>query len=138
MFKSRSRNVSLTTGQMREYQRNRAHQRIALARERLGGACARCGADEDLDFDHVDPGTKVRNVSAATNWSLERFVAEVDKCQLLCRACHIAKSIENGDLHRVDHGGGARGRRGCKCDPCRERSNAYSRELKARKKTETG
>lgn len=32
--------------------------------EMLGGKCVRCGATEDLEFDHIDPSTKVFAVMA--------------------------------------------------------------------------
>lgn len=119
----------------REYQRRRYHERMALARQRLGGKCASCGSGQDLDFDHVVPGTKTRLISEATNWSLARFMAEVDKCQLLCRPCHIQKSVTNGELGpEVEHGGGKRGKRGCPCGPCRARSRAYMREYQRKRR----
>lgn len=42
------------------------------------------------ELDHVDGDTKVANISEITNLSLPRFLAEVDKCQLLCGpgGCH--------------------------------------------------
>jgi hypothetical protein len=50
-----------------------------------------------LQFDHVVPGSRARKISEATNWSLERFLAEVDKCQLLCDLCHRGKTTECGE-----------------------------------------
>ena len=122
--------VTLTNEQMREYQRNRAHERLKLARERLGGKCASCGADGYLEFDHVDPATKDRKVSEATNWSMQRFLSEVDKCQLLCKDCHLAKSLANGDIKVVGHGGGAKGKRGCKCEACKAKRREYQRQFR--------
>jgi len=29
----------------------------------LGGRCVRCGATEDLEFDHIDPSTKRFTIS---------------------------------------------------------------------------
>jgi hypothetical protein len=80
----------------REYQRQRRRERLALARECLGGQCVRFGATENLQFDHIDGSTKVANISEITNWSLKRFLEEVDKCQLLCGpgSCHQDKTTE--------------------------------------------
>lgn len=74
-----------------------------MARERLGGQCVRCGATENLDFDHIVPGSRTRKISEATNWTLDRFLTEVDKCQLLCHPSHgcsghAIKSAEAGEL----------------------------------------
>ena len=79
-----------------------------MARERLGGRCARCDATEGLQFDHITPGSRARKVSEATNWAMERFLAEVDKCQLLCDPCHRAKSSEAGEVAIGERQGTAR------------------------------
>lgn len=121
-----------------DYQRKRYAERLAMARERLGGECAWCGTTEDLQFDHVDPATKVCNVSEATNWSLERFLSEVDKCQLLCDPCHHEKSQANGEQMTVEHGYGAKGKYNCKCDLCRARCNEYMREYKRAAQSSNG
>lgn len=89
----------------RTYQEKRRLERLAMARERLGGGCVRCGATDNLDFDHIVPGTRARKISEATNWSMERFLAEVDKCQLLCHpgsGCggHAEKTLESGEHAR--------------------------------------
>ena len=89
--------MAFTTEQHREYQRKRRIERLALAVERLGGKCVKCGRTDDLQFDHIEPGSKTRKVSEATNWSLERFLAEVDKCQLLCKQCHDEKTTASGE-----------------------------------------
>lgn len=84
--------------QHREYQKKRYAERLSLAKERLGGKCAQCDVTEDLEFDHINAAEKSRKISEATNWSLERFLKEVDKCQLLCREHHIEKGVLAGDL----------------------------------------
>jgi hypothetical protein len=114
----------------REYQKKRARERLAMARKRLGGFCVRCGATDDLDFDHIDRTTKVRKISEATNWSMERFLAEVDKCQLLCKSCHPIKSAEVGDNKAVPHGGGAHGKHHCHCDLCKAKQREYTQEYR--------
>jgi len=63
----------------------------------LGGKCVRCGSTDDLQVDHIEPSTKdlsLRAKHSATfwSWSWERVLAELAKCQLLCRPCHQAKS----------------------------------------------
>lgn len=98
----------------RVYQAKRFVERMALAKERLGGKCVVCGTLEDLEFDHIDERTKVANVSEIANWSLVKFLSEVDKCQLLCRTCHIRKPKQP----KNEHGGGRQGIAGCKCEKC--------------------
>lgn len=95
-----------------------------MARERLGGKCARCGATENLQFDHINPATKVANISEIANWSLARFLAEVDKCQLLCGpgGCHQDKTTR--DLYPTVCSSGE-GRWKCPCDMCQMWRTGY-------------
>lgn len=99
---------------------------MARKRERakvyLGGKCVRCGATEDLQFDHIDPATKSFTITAHLNRRWEVLVVELDKCQLLCRPHHLEKTVaESG----VEHGGGASGKKNCPCAPCKARKAEY-------------
>jgi hypothetical protein len=81
-----------------EEQRKIRKERRQYLEEHLGGKCVRCGATEKLDFDHITPADKCYSIGTnITTFSLEELIMEVDKCQLLCRPCHIQKSKENGD-----------------------------------------
>ncbi len=75
----------------KDYYLNR-RARLAKAVEKLGGRCASCGSEYSLQFDHIDPSTKSANVSEMHYHSDSVFYAEVEKCQLLCSACHIQKT----------------------------------------------
>ena len=96
-----------------------------------GGQCEFCGGSEQLQFHHIDPGSKVAN--ATRLWSIPaRFVEELEKCRLLCRPCHLAE-------HAPPHG--TRGRYthyACRCDQCKRAQTEYMREYKKlrRKRTE--
>lgn len=52
--------------------------------------CKRCGEARwyMLDFHHRDPSTKEFNIS--THWSngMDRILAEIEKCDVLCKNCH--------------------------------------------------
>ena len=79
-----------------EYQKRRHAERRAMAIELLGGECANCGSNETLEFDHIDPATKVYTVAtmfASRRWEL--IERELQKCQLLCRPCHLSKTHGN-------------------------------------------
>lgn len=67
-------------------------KRRLSAISRLGGECVHCGTNENLEFDHIDPKTKLASIARASSWSEKRFWEEVDKCQLLCVDCHKAKT----------------------------------------------
>lgn len=68
-------------------QRNKA---IAL----LGGCCAKCGATESLEFDHVDSSTKSFHLNRRlASLKSPGVIAELKKCQLLCEKCHQEKTL---------------------------------------------
>lgn len=69
----------------REYQRQWMAGRRRKALE--GMSCAYCGATDDLHFHHFDPFDKVDH--KVWSWSAERREAELKKCIVLCRDCHI-------------------------------------------------
>ena len=72
------------------YLKNRAvhHTRVEQARS---GGCVDCGARGDLDFHHLDPSTKDRNVVQMIGRSERAFLDEVGKCVVVCRSCHKAR-----------------------------------------------
>lgn len=87
--------------------------------DRLGGKCARCSSTEMLEFDHIDPRTKEFCIIGGSRISRERLMSELAKCQLLCKACHAAKTAEDQAVSRF-HGSKTMWNRGCKCGECRE------------------
>jgi hypothetical protein len=98
-------------------------RRLAWAIERLGSQCVRCESTENLQFDHVDPRTKSFNISQQATHSLEALAQELEKCQLLCRECHLAKTLgDKGQRSAVGTHGTRSAYRHCgppKCDECR-------------------
>lgn len=126
---------------MKEYMKERARRRRKLALSQLGSECVVCGSSGDLDFDHIDPTTKVNSIaSLVASASEELLQAELMKCQLLCKECHLEKSRANGDF---THGGGGcnkilnplhgtwgmYGREKCRCEPCRQWRRDYRLKL---------
>lgn len=121
--------------------------------------CVDCGEGDPvvLDFDHL-PGVEKRfEIARAVNSSTRAWPAilrEIGKCEVVCANCHRRRTAARaghrrhllsqglpveapehvGGRRRVPHGGGAKGRRGCRCDACLERRNAYAREWRARSK----
>jgi hypothetical protein len=73
----------------REWIRNRRDYWIAA-----NGPCAQCNSDKDLEVDHVDSSQK--EITPALLWSLApdnpKRIAELAKCQVLCKECHAAKT----------------------------------------------
>ncbi len=105
---------------------------VTWAKGYLGGVCVECGTTKDLEFDHIDRATKSFEVRRAfRSMARDKLIPELDKCQLLCGPHHSAKtSAEMG----VAHGGGASGKKNCKCDPCKLRKAEYMRNWKRQKK----
>lgn len=68
-------------------------ERRGVAKYLLGGKCVGCGSKKRLEFDHIDPSTKMFNISESAGRTMESFLEEVDKCQLLCHPCHVEKSV---------------------------------------------
>ena len=65
--------------------------------------CIDCGESDFrcLDFDHLDPITKVGNVAAlARGWSFKKLLTEIDKCVVRCSNCHRKRTYDstNGSI----------------------------------------
>lgn len=74
------------------YARERAQARRAKVLD--GKVCANCGGTDRIEFDHVEP---LRGQGRITSWWMRSeavVAAELAKMQVLCRPCHIAKTIE--------------------------------------------
>jgi len=62
---------------------------LNVIKESLG--CMRCGYNEDgskLHFHHIDPSTKLFSIGKGVSYSPQKLQEEIDKCDLLCAACH--------------------------------------------------
>lgn len=116
----------------RERSRRVRSERVSEAILRLGGQCNRCGSQNDLEFDHIDPRGKDFDVARkAASVSKERFWSEVTKCQLLCRPCHTSKGFDDGTHQRRKHGTRSMyASHGCRCDPCTKAQRDYQRNWK--------
>lgn len=80
------------------------------------GPCRECGSPNSLELDHIDKTQKVTH----RIWSFgkEKFEAEVAKCQVLCRWCHLAKTLSER-TDRTTHGKLHMYRAyGCRCELC--------------------
>lgn len=75
----------------REAQVNRNKKYVA---EYLGSHhCTDCGVEADLEFDHREPSSKRGEVSTLVTkgYSLASVIAEVAKCDVRCRTCHLKR-----------------------------------------------
>ena len=54
--------------------------------------CVDCGTKEGrLDYDHVDPTTKLFEIAGAYTRSDEMVAAEISKCVVRCVGCHLKR-----------------------------------------------
>jgi hypothetical protein len=97
----------------------------------LGGCCVRCGAIEDLVFDHIDPETKLFAIGSSLSRAWDELLAEALKTQLLCPPCHREKSIE--DRPEPAHSYYRYWYYGCRCAVCRAANAAKSARLRQAK-----
>ena len=113
------------------YRARRYENRMKAMIRLLGGECVKCGATENLQFDHKDRETKKFTIAGRWDAKASILIPELAKCQLLCESCHLEKTRSEIS---VEHGGGISGKRNCKCDPCRYRKNEYMRNWKAQRR----
>jgi len=87
--------------------RARAQYARMMLRDILGGKCAKCGATEDLEIDHIWPGDGRKDRENGINdnhklWS--RYSKDRDRLrktlQLLCKPCHRAKTSQERQCKR--------------------------------------
>ena len=67
-----------------------------IADDAKSGGCVECGYSkclEALQFHHTDPAKKNFVISDYRKFSVEKLMAELSKCMVLCANCHI-------ELHR--------------------------------------
>ncbi len=72
------------------YERSHAEKKAILDKARAGG-CSRCEESDlaCLDFHHRDGGeTKEGHIGYIRRFSIERILAEIAKCDVLCANCH--------------------------------------------------
>ncbi len=84
-------------------QRARERNRIISNRVKLERGCEACGFrghHAALDFDHREPSEKALNIGGTT-CSVDRLLAEIEKCRVLCANCHRVHSYNAGHHRRA-------------------------------------
>lgn len=80
-----------------EYNLKRYYLKRQQYIQHMGGQCKMCGSKDNLHFDHIDPEKKSFTIGSRLTYPKNYVLAELEKCQLLCQKCHIAKSIVGKD-----------------------------------------
>lgn len=122
------------------YYKEWSDARRQRAIEYLGSICVRCGSNERLEFDHINGKDKSYPIAKNLNRRWEVLILELNKCQLLCRPCHLAKSKENDEtgggqnkLEEFPHGTHTGYTMGCREECCRAARREYRRNYYLRK-----
>jgi len=66
--------------------------------EKLKRGCEQCGYKGHhaaLDFDHIDPKTKRRDIAKMHTTNIKALREEMEKCQVLCANCHRIKTYKD-------------------------------------------
>jgi hypothetical protein len=116
-------------------QRRLARKKMAI--QLLGGKCVNCGSTERLEFDHIDNDRiGLRGlISQRLHNKVEFLLDELEKCQLLCKSCHVQKSIIDHDKLQSTHGMLSMYiNNKCRCDDCRSANNIYMRRYKQKRR----
>jgi hypothetical protein len=118
----------------RAYRKARYIKNLENAKKKLGGRCVRCGVYENLQFDHIDPATKVVEVSRAADSQVSALEGELAKCQLLCGTCHADKTlVDAGKKKARGTHGTVSSYRYCKCSKCRAAKAEANRTRKSKR-----
>jgi hypothetical protein len=121
--------VKLSNDYYNKYMSKRYAERRLFAINKLGGVCVECGSKKNLEFDHIDRSTKSFSMADCMLWAKERFLRELDKCQLLCKSCHQKKTLV--DLNQTD-GRNSHGTlssyKYCRCDICKKAQREYNKK----------
>lgn len=119
--------------------------------------CVDCGEVDPivLEFDHLPEFEKRFEIGRAVTGSTRSWaaiLAEIAKCDVVCANCHRRRGSRRGGFRKhlasvgfepriseldarprnaVEHGGGARGKGGCTCEPCRKKRSEYEKARRA-------
>jgi hypothetical protein len=64
--------------------------------------CVICGElmeEYNMQFDHINPKDKFKNISQLQNYKTKTLLNEIKKCQVICALCHRRKSLVE-QLHK--------------------------------------
>lgn len=93
--------------------------------------CVRCGKPgPGLHFHHRSGTVKIANPGEMLGYALDSFLAELEKCDVLCATCHAQvhhPMPEHGTITRYN------GRLQCRCAECRAAWAGYMRERERRR-----
>lgn len=118
----------------RDKETHRLYQRNYLRRKRenffQNAKCSKCDSKKHLELDHIDRTTKIDH--RIWGWSAKRIQEEIKKCQILCHACHLQKSLTERGFAVKKHGW--RYNKGCRCRICTNHHRIHANKYKLERK----
>ena len=81
--------------QRREQERNRHRERRKLLDALKVQPCIDCKNTYPpcvMQFDHIRPNEKFKDIAAMTTHSMDRILAEISKCEIVCANCHAIRT----------------------------------------------
>lgn len=79
----------------KKYRNKNKEKYMKYYEENIGDlCCSTCGSEDDLVLHHIDPSTKIKQMSIISKFLL---ISEVKKCIILCRSCHT--TIHNKKIY---------------------------------------
>jgi 5-methylcytosine-specific restriction endonuclease McrA len=66
-----------------------------------GNCCNICNNVNNLEVDHINPILKTMNPSNIWSRKLEIRQKELNNCQVLCKECHMKKTIEHRTKYKT-------------------------------------
>lgn len=130
-----------TNQYMTSYMKLRRIKRREKIIAHLGGKCSKCGTNENLEINHIDPRKKSHNIGKIQDGVWEKILEELEKCELLCKEHHkeVTKEQYKKGLMpppwnkntAVKHHGTARkySEDSCRCDLCKKAKKLYRSNL---------
>lgn len=115
-----------------------AHQLARINRRRKewflkNGPCVKCGSWNDLELDHKDRKQKLTH--RIWTYGEEKRIAELAKCQALCRSCHKIKTSAERATPLIHGTFTGYAKKRCRCIECTKANAAHHRAwLKKNKK----
>lgn len=121
------------------YLTERRAKRRQMLKDHIGGKCVKCGTTKDLQFNHKNPAEKQFTISEIIYKNIEFVLKEVEKCELLCKECHLTETrrqYKDGELKTWNAGtraeficGTARcyNQKPCRCESCKLAHFLYMR-----------
>jgi endo-1,4-beta-mannosidase len=82
---------------------SRARNRKAIQEYKELVGCSDCHEHYPhyvLDFDHLPGHTETMKVADVVDYSWDRIVAELAKCEVVCANCHRIRTYERGQNYR--------------------------------------